>query len=176
MSLNIGDLRDLVGKKIHIDEYESKMGKDQDIIVISFKLKYRDPAEDLVNYFEKGYDWILDADVSSGTVSDAGWIVFIEASRRPSIGKNLIDLLIDLKSLTQNNPDEYVFKYKKDTEYKPLDQDTFENTVPLTPREYRRRNKPQELQAMLDAAGVVKKESGSFSPDVVEFANLSRYR
>ena len=176
MSLNVGDLKDLVRTKIHVDEFESKMGKDEDIVVISFKVKYQDPAKDLVNFLEKGYDWILDADVSSGTVSDGGWIVFVEAARRPSIGKHLMDLLDDLKDLTENDPSDYEYRYKKDTAYKTLTQEDFEDTVPLTPREYRRRNKPQELQAMLSAAGVDSKESGDFSPDVKEFANLSRYR
>jgi hypothetical protein len=174
MSLKTGDLRDLLRTKIHVDEFESKMGKDEDIVVISFKTKYRDPAADLVNYLEKGYDWVLDADVSAGTVSDGGWIVFVEAARRPSLGRNLMSLLDDLKSLTENEPDSYVYRYKNDTKYKPLTLEDFEDTVPLTPREYRRRNKPQELEAMLDAAGVDNGNSGEFSPDVKEFANLAR--
>lgn len=176
MSLNVGDLKDLVRTKIHIDEFESKMGKDEDIVVISFKTKYRDPAADLVNFLEKGYDWVLDADVSAGTVSDGGWIVFVEAARRPSLGKNLMRLLDDLKALTENDPGSYEYRYKNDTTYRALTLEDFEDTVPITPREYRRRNKPQELQAMLSAAGVDSKESGEYSPDVKEFANLSRYR
>jgi len=176
MSLNVGDLQDLVSTKIHIDEFESKMGKDEDIVVISFKLKYQDPAKDLVEYLEKGYDWVLDADVSAGSVSDGGWIVFVETPRRPSLTKKLIDLLDDLKSLTGNDPGKYEYRYKKDTAYKSLTAEDFNDTVPLTPREYRRRNKSQELSAMLSAAGVSPKDTGDFSPDVKEFANLSRYR
>lgn len=176
MSLKINDLRDLVRTKIHVDEFESKMGKDDDIIVISFKLKYRDPAVDLVNYLEKGYDWVLDADVSTGTVSDGGWIVFIEASRRPSISAKIHSLLDDLKSLTGNDPKSYIYRYKNDTEYRPFTIEDFENIVPLTPREYRRRNRPQELEAMVDAAGIKSKEKGGFSEDVANFVNLSRYR
>ena len=176
MSLKMNDLRDLLRNKIHIDEFESKMGKDDDIIVISFKLKYRDPAVDLVNYLEKGYDWVLDADVSTGTVSDGGWIVFIEASRRPSIGAKLQSLFDDLKSLTGNDPASYIYRYKNDTEYRPFTVEDFEKIVPLTPREYRRRNKPQELEAMINAAGVKSTEKGEFSEDVARFANLARYR
>lgn len=176
MSLNKGDLIDLVRTKLHIDEFESKMGKDEDIVVISFKTKYRDPAVDLVNYLEKGYDWILDADVSAGTVSDGGWIVFIEAARRPSLSKHLFNLLDDMKSLTGNDPDEYVYRYKKDTKYRNFTVEDFEDIVPMTPREYKRRNKSQELSSMLNAAGVTPKEEGKFSSDVTEFANLSRYR
>ena len=174
MTLNKNDLSGLLRTKIHVDEFESKMGKDEDIIVISFKLKYQDPAKDLVNFLEKGYEWILDADVSAGTVSDGSWIVFVETERRPSIARKLIDFLEDVKSLSGNNPEEYTFRYKKDTKYIPLTADSFEDTVPLTPREYRRRNKSQELQAMLSAAGVPKKDTGDFSPDVKEFVNLSK--
>lgn len=176
MSLKKGDLIDLVRTKLHIDEYESKMGKDEDIVVVSFKIKYRDPAVDLVNYLEKGYDWVLDADISSGTVSDGSWIVFIEAARRPSLSKNLYSLLEDLRSLTNNDPDEYVYRYKNDTKYREFTVEDFEDIVPMTPREYRRRNKSQELSSMLSAAGVTPKEEGKFSSDVTEFANLSRYR
>lgn len=176
MSLKINDLRDLLRTKIHIDEFESKMGKDDDIVVISFKLKYRDPAVDLVNYLEKGYDWVLDADVSTGTVSDGGWIVFIEASRKPSLANKINDLLEDLKSLSGNDPTTYVYRYKNDTDYRPFSAEDFEKIVPLTPREYRRRNRPHELEAMIDAAGVKSKEKGEFSEDVAKFVNLSRYR
>ena len=176
MSLNEKDLIDLVRTKLHIDEFESKMGKDEDIVVISFKLKYRDPAIDLVNYLEKGYDWILDADVSAGTVSDGSWIAFIETARRPSLSKKLYELLNDLKSLTGNDPVEYVYRYKNDTEYRDFTIEDFEDIVPLTPREYKRRNKSHELSSMLNAAGVAQKEEGKFSSDVTEFANLSRYR
>ena len=176
MSLKINDLRDLLRTKIHIDEFESKMGKADDIVVISFKLKYRDPAVDLVNYLEKGYDWVLDADVSTGTVSDGGWIVFIEASRKPSLANKINDLLEDLKSLSCNDPTTYVYRYKNDTDYRPFSAEDFEKIVPLTPREYRRRNRPHELEAMIDAAGVKSKEKGEFSEDVAKFVNLSRYR
>lgn len=174
MTLNVNDLSGLLRTKIHVDEFESKMGKDEDIIVISFKLRYQDPAKDLVNFLEKGYEWVLDADVSAGTVSDGSWIVFVETERRPSIARKLMDFLDDVKSLSGNDPEEYTFRYKNDTKYIPLTADSFEDTVPLTPREYRRRNKSQELQAMLSAAGVPKKDTGDFSPDVKEFVNLSK--
>lgn len=176
MSLKEGDLKNLIRTKIHIDEYQSKMGKDEDIVTVSFKCKYKDPASDLVNYLEKGYDWILDADLSTGTVSDGSWIVFIEAARRPSLPSKLYNLLDDMQSLTNNKLNEYVFRYKKDTKYKNFSKEEFADTVPLTPREYRRRNKSQELGAMLDAAGVSHNETGEFSPDVQEFANLAKYR
>lgn len=176
MSLKERDLENLIRPKIHVDEYQSKMGKDEDIVTISFKCKYKDPAADLVNYLEKGYDWVLDADLSTGTVSDGSWIVFIEAARRPSLSIKLYNLLDDLKSVTLNPLNKYTFRYKKDTKYKDFSVEEFNDTVPLTPREYRRRNKSQELSLMLNAAGVKNSAKGKFSPDVQEFANLAKYR
>jgi hypothetical protein len=176
MSLRKNDLRDLVSTKIHVDEFESKMGKDDDILVISFKLPYRDPAADLVNYLEKGYEWVLDADISAGTVEDGGWIVFVEASRRPSMSRKLYDLLDDMRSLTGNKIEEYSYRYKNDRNYQPFTVESFEATVPLSPREYRRREKSEELQSMIESAGVKNTGYGKFTPEVAAFANLSRYR
>ena len=175
MSLKKDDLKDLIGFKLHIDEYESKMGKDEDIVTISFKSKYKDPAKDLVNYLEKGYEWVLDADVSAGAVSDGSWVVFIEAARRPSLAKNILSLIDDMKSLTNNDPSEYTFKYKKDRDYTPLTIDNFNDKVPNSPREYRRRNKSQELGAMLNAAGVkAERQPPVIDPELAEFVNLSK--
>lgn len=175
MSLKERDLENLIRPKIHVDEYQSKMGKDEDIVTISFKCKYKDPATDLVNYLEKGYDWVLDADLSTGTVSDGSWIVFIEAARRPSLAKNILSLIDDMKSLTNNDPNEYTFKYKKDRDYTPLTIDDFNDKVPNSPREYRRRNKSAELGAMLNAAGVKNKPQPSvIDPELAEFVNLSK--
>lgn len=175
MPLKQNDLKDLIGFKLHIDEYESKMGKDEDIVTISFKSKYKDPAVDLVNYLEKGYEWVLDADVSVGTVSDGGWVVFIEAARRPSLAKNIMNLLDDMKSLTNNDPVEYKFKYKKDRDYTPLTIDNINSKVPNSPREYRRRNKSQELGSLLAAAGVKNKpQPPVLDKELAEFVNLSK--
>ena len=63
--LQMGDLNYLVKDTIHIDEYNSKMGQAQDVVTLSFKIRDIMPANDLVSFLENGYDWILDADVST---------------------------------------------------------------------------------------------------------------
>ena len=57
------EYKDLVGMMkptIHVDEFASKMGDDDEIIVLSFFVRSKQAAKDLVNWFEKGYDlcWI----------------------------------------------------------------------------------------------------------------------
>ena len=54
--LEANDLKRLVHNELHIDEFKSKMGRDEDVVVISFKVTGREPAEDLVNFIEKGYE------------------------------------------------------------------------------------------------------------------------
>ena len=72
------DLKDLVKHIFEIDTYRSKMGSDDDIIVLSFEVTGHDPAQDLVNFIEKGYDFVLDADVSNGEVEKNVFKVFVE--------------------------------------------------------------------------------------------------
>ena len=90
--LEQGDLDRLVHRKLHVDEFKSKMGSDADIIVLSFKVDGKEPARDLMNFIERGYEWILDADISSGELDDGQYLVFAELERDP----------IDQNSATKN--------------------------------------------------------------------------
>ena len=70
MGYKAGDLRDLVKPIFEIDSYKSKMGDDQDIVVVSFTVNEDQAASDLVDFIEKGYDFVLDADSTSGEIED----------------------------------------------------------------------------------------------------------
>ena len=61
-SLSYKDLEGLMKPTIHVDEFSSKMGDDDDIIVVSFFVRDPQAAKDLMAWFEKGYDFVLDAD------------------------------------------------------------------------------------------------------------------
>ena len=52
--LRFKDLVGLVKPEIHVDEFASKMGDDDDIVVLSFYVRDQRAAVDLVNWFEKG--------------------------------------------------------------------------------------------------------------------------
>ena len=179
MSLKRMDLKDCIGKKIHIDEYQAKMGDDDDIIVISLKSTYRDQAVDLVNFLEKGYDWVLDADVSSGELGDGSYVVFIECLRRPSIPEKFFKMLKDVENLTGNKPSEYEFKYAKENDYIPLTIETMTEKVPLDPRKYRKLNKTKDsddvaLENMQMQAGLAPKTEPVTDPELKAFVNLSK--
>ena len=64
--LRANDLKEFVSEFFAIDQYKSKMGEDQDVTVLNFKVKEKHPAMDLVEFIETGYPFVLDADMSSG--------------------------------------------------------------------------------------------------------------
>ena len=81
-SLNFKDFEGLLKPTIHVDEFSSKMGDDDDIIVVSFFVRNDQAAKDLMSWFEKGYDFVLDADKTSGEQTDGYYRVFVEIERK----------------------------------------------------------------------------------------------
>ena len=137
--------------RIHIDEFSSKMGDDDDIIVVSFFVRDPQAAKDLMNWFEKGYDFVLDADRSPGELKPNRYLVYVELRRRSTAGGNVETLLSDLNTLTEFDVADWTMHYKgKEV---PFSRDEFDKLVPLTPRAYRERYEA-ELNEMRAAAGM----------------------
>lgn len=148
------EYKDMVGMMkptIHVDEFSSKMGDDEDIIVVSFFLRSQTAARDLMNWLEKGYEWVLDADVSPGEIKPNRYLVYIELRRRSSAGRWIKEMLDDMSTLTEYKLDDWTMHY--DGESYPFSVETFDRVVPLSPKEYRRR-KEQDLNEMRAAAGL----------------------
>ena len=152
--LERGDLSRLVHNKLHIDEFKSKMGSDADIIVLSFKVDGKEPGLDLMNFIERGYDWILDADVSSGELDDGQYLVFAELERDPAAAKRIYQLLSDIMNLTDTDMSDWKFQYRKNSREHDITEDNISNVIPLTPQAYRAKFGDKELDAMQEAAGL----------------------
>lgn len=154
--LEKGDLARLVHNELHIDEYKSKMGNDEDMVVVSFKVGGKDPAIDLVNFIEKGYDWVIDADTSSGEMEDGDYIVFVEMERTPRVASQVMEMLNDLVGLTENEVSSWRLRYHKDKTDRPCDEKTIRSVVPSTPKEYLQRvsRDQEELDKLKTASGV----------------------
>ena len=152
--LEKNDLKRLVHTELHIDEYKSKMGKDEDVIVLSFKVTGREPAEDLVNFIEKGYDWVLDADVSSGELDDGDFLVFVESDREPQVADNIISMMQDIMNLTDQKLDDWSIQIRSNPNKVPLSADSIQSNVPLTSTSYQSRYGKKELDEMRSAAGI----------------------
>lgn len=155
--LEAGDLARLVHDELHIDEYKSKMGNDEDIIVVSFKVGGKDPATDLVNFIEKGYDWAIDADTSAGEMDDGDYVVFLEIERTPAAVEDIIELLTDLQELTDNKLSSWRIKYHKKSEVHEATEESLRRCIPTSPIDYIRLvGKDKDALNQLKAAAGVK--------------------
>ena len=152
--LGYKDLEGIMKPTIHIDEFSSKMGEDSDVIVVSFFVRDRQAAKDLTSWFEKGYDFVLDADTSPGEIKPNRYLVYLEMRRRNAAPKQIEEILDDLGTLTEYESSDWVMVYKKRRhEWSP---ETFAELVPLTPNEYRERTEG-DLNEMRVAAGITTK-------------------
>lgn len=134
MSLNSGDLVNMVDKIFEIDSYKSKMGNDEDIVVLSFTVSEEAPAKDLVNFIEKGYSFVLDASTSGGELDDGIYKVFVEIERDKYIAEQILELMDGIQKLTDNN--NYRFRYYRSFKSVPLNLENLQKEIPKTTEEY----------------------------------------
>jgi hypothetical protein len=150
-ALSYKDLEGLLKPTIHVDEFSSKMGDDDDIIVISFFVRDETAAKDLMNWFEKGYDFVLDADRSPGEIKPNRYLVYVEMRRRSTAGGHVETLVDDLGTLTEFEPDDWTMHYRgKEV---PFSRDAFDSMVPTSPKAYREKY-DEGLNEMRIAAGM----------------------
>jgi hypothetical protein len=161
--LEYKDMEGLLKPTIHVDEFAAKMGDDDDIIVISFFVRDLQAAKDLMAWFEKGYDFVLDADRSPGEIKPSRYLVYVEIRRRSTAPLNVNRLLEDLSSLTEFEPSDWRMHYKgQDVDWS---EEAFAELVPLTPDDYRDRYEG-DLNEMRMAAGLPTKAIYELKPDV----------
>ena len=134
MSLRAGDLRNLVDRVFEIDSFASKMGDDKNIVTLSFSVDGKDPAEDLANFLEKGYSFILDADVTAGEQSDGTYKVFVELQRERGVHDNINEIVDGVKNIA--NVDSLKFRYYKDFRSRDASLEELKSSVPDNPDNY----------------------------------------
>lgn len=134
MGLRANDLKDTVLDIFEVDSFQSKMGDDRDVCVVSFTTTQRGPARDMMEFIEKGYNFVLDSDLSAGEDSDGNYHVFVELNRDNDLGKNISELLTGIDKLTGKQ--DWKFKYYKNPKAHSFDTGMLENIVPTTPVAY----------------------------------------
>jgi hypothetical protein len=134
MGLRQGDLKDMIYRIFEIDSYASKMGDDKDIVTLSFSVKEKEAADDLMNFIEKGYDFVLDADVTPGEQSDGTYKVFVELERTRQIYTQIDEIIDGIKKLS--DLEKIKFRYYKNFRSMPYDLDMLKAQVPSDPADY----------------------------------------
>ena len=132
--LRANDLEGLVNNIFTVDQYSSKMGEDKDIVVLGFRVNDKFPAIDLMEFVEKGYAFILDADMSTGEERDGNYQVFIELERTRKLPGQIKGLLEGISQLC--NCWDWKFRYHKDLESLSVTEENIMEHIPLEPKAY----------------------------------------
>lgn len=135
--LHANDLKDYVSEIFTVDRFRSKMGEDKDIVVLGFRVKEKYPAIDLMEFIEKGYGFILDADMSAGEENDGQYQVFVEIERTPQLPQQMKKLLGGVSQLTDNW--DWKFRYQKSVGLIPFSEEKIVEHVPMTAADYDRK-------------------------------------
>jgi len=156
--LNEGlDYHDLEGQMIPtvtVDEYAAHMGNDSEIVTLAFTIKSEAAGNDLVDWFERGYDFVLDAQVSEGEVKPGQFLVFVEMNRRSSVPKRIIELLDDLETLTAIPVKDWTIIVDEE-EYSP-EEEILKQVITISPHDYREEVEveEEEINEMRERAGL----------------------
>jgi hypothetical protein len=136
-SLRSGDLKNYVSELFTVDQYKSKMGEDSDVIVLGFRVREKEPAIDMMEFIEKGYNFILDADMSAGEENDGQYQVFVEIQRTPELKTQLKELLGGVGQLCDCR--EWKFRYQKTPTSFEFNEDNITEAIPMTKEDYERK-------------------------------------
>jgi hypothetical protein len=134
-SLRPRDLRHFVKKVFEIDSYKSKIGNDADVVVLSFTVGSEDPAKDLENFIEMGYEFVIDADVSSGETDDGTYKVFVELERTRHAAKQIRELIVGVEKIA--DIDGMRFRYFKSFKSQEATEENLAAAVPTDANSYK---------------------------------------
>ena len=112
MSLQPGDLEDLVLPLLDIDSFNSKID-NQRAIVVAFQVTDQDPAYDLMKFIEGSNLALLDTEVSPAPSPEGYYIVFVEIARNPQFFEVLTELLEQVNNICDNKWQVKVYPQEK---------------------------------------------------------------
>jgi len=133
-ALRPNDLKHLVKNVFDIDSHKSKIGNDRDICVLSFTVESKDPADDLERFFEMGYQFVMDAEATSGEMDDGKYRVFVEIERNKHIAEQIVELVDGLKKIT--GMEDVRFRYHKEFKSVEATEENLSSKIPVDPNSY----------------------------------------
>jgi hypothetical protein len=142
-ALRANDLVDLVKKVFEIDSFKSKIGKDEDICVLTFTVDQQDPAKDLEHFIEMGYTFVLDADCTPGELDDGHYRVYVEIERSRHLAEQIMEIIEGVKKVT--GLEDMRFRYFKSFKSQEATLENIEKTVPKDKDAYEVSTKKNQL-------------------------------
>jgi len=134
-NLQYQDMKDQITPVLGIDQYQSSIGSDDDLITLDFTVAGKEQAEDLAEWFERGYDWVIDGETSPGEVKPGQFITFVEINRRIKSPERIMEMLDDLETLTDIRAEDW--KIKIAGKEFPATVENIRRNLTVSPQEYR---------------------------------------
>ena len=172
-SLDYLDFENQIEPSITIDEYAATMGKDSEIVTVGFTVNSEEVGNDLVDWLERGYNYVLDAQVSDGELPNGKYIVFVELSRRSKTAERIIEILDDLKTLTGLDVKDWTVQI--DDEDYDATEEIIKQKVTISPKEYRdTEEQDKELNEMRTIANLpVQKTQPKIDDELRDFKTIA---
>lgn len=136
--LSFSEMKGLIDSTVSIDRYTPKIGKNADVVVLSFDVFNEKAAADLCSFIETSAIEQLDVDMSPAVDEDGNFKVFVEFERDRELFKKIDGILADIDNITSKEGQWKYTAYKLD-EPRPFDRDRFNRDVISNPGEYRRK-------------------------------------
>ncbi len=129
------EMQNHISELITIDNFQAKLGNDEDVSVIKFQTDNKAVSEDLVNFIETGCAFVLDADNSPAKNHDGRYNIFVELERNDDLPKKIMELVRDIEQVSGMLPWKFTF-HKKDNEYS-LSEEALATIVPTSSSQYK---------------------------------------
>ena len=134
MTLKYNELQDLVLPKLSIDEFSPKTGDNNDVIVLGFYVKDKEPAKDLSHFIENGAYEILDVENSPASNDEGEYMVFVEVDRNDKFFDLTEKIVEDLGNIMEISNWKYKPYYSED-EF-DRSSESWKNFVITDPKKY----------------------------------------
>ena len=144
------EMKGLVLSIISIDQFEPKVGSEEETVVVAFSVNNNEQAaKDLSNFLETGTVELLDVDVSPAPDEKSHYKVFVEFSRNNELYEKTAAMLADVDKLIGRTTDWQYTAYKL-PEPRKFDQERFERDVTTSPEEYTAKYKKTEADEIAE--------------------------
>lgn len=95
-----GDLQSLVKNIASINEFESKTGDTDEVVVLGFYCVDEKPANDLAKFIERGTSGAIDTEVSPNSDDEGYYMVFVEIENNEDVMASVFEILLDASRLS----------------------------------------------------------------------------
>lgn len=149
MSLKEGDLKNVVLKKLSIDEFEPKTGDAKDVLVLGFQVTESNVGDDLYGFLNGSTVSIRDIEVSPNPNDDGYYMVFVEMDRNESVVESINTLVRDTERLAGKL--RWEAKTYLNDDYLPLAEDEIYQYIITDPNNYMTRDEFEAKRAVEEA-------------------------